>query len=110
MEEFEGLPGIKEYLSAQGDGVPVEVPELEHVADELVAYTGLTKEQSYRIISLLFQEIRSTMLNGDQVDIRGFGTFLVSSPATTGNAKRVFPKFKPKKSLLQRINNDRKDT
>ena len=104
MEEFEGLPGIEEFLSGMGDGSPVEVPELDHVGDALVAYCGVTKEQSKRITSLFFQEIRSAMLNGESVDIRGFGTFVISSPLTTDNSRKVFPKFRAKKSLISRMN------
>lgn len=106
QEEFNGLPGIEEFLAAKGSGQPIEVPELEHIADALVAYTGLTKEQSIRILILFFQEIRTSMLNGEVVDIRGLGSFFVSSPATTQTLKRVFVKFKPKRSLIKRINNE----
>lgn len=102
--EFKGLPGIEEFLSSKGDNLPVEVNELDHLIDAVIAYTGLTKDQSIRILSLFFQEIRSLMINGDTVDIRGFGTFLISSPLTTKTRKKVFAKFKPKKSLLNRMN------
>ncbi len=105
--EFKGLPGIEEFLASQGDKLPVEVQELDQLTDALVAYTGLTKDQSVRVLSLFFQEIRTSMINGEVVDIRGFGTFLVSSPATTKTRKKVFAKFKPKRSLLNRMINDR---
>lgn len=107
MKEFKGLPGIEEYLSSKGDGCPVEVNELEHITDALVAYCGFTKEQSKRVLSLFFQEIRTSMLNSEVVDIRGLGSFLVSSPATTSNSKKVFAKFQPKRSFLKRLNDDR---
>jgi nucleoid DNA-binding protein len=107
MREFKGLPGIEEFLASQGDGCPVEVPEVQHIADALVAFTNLTKEQAQRILALFFQEIRSAMLNGEVVDIRGLGSFLVSSPSTTSNAKKVFAKFQPKRSLVKRLNHDR---
>jgi len=107
MKEFKGLPGIEEYLASRGNGCPVEVNELEHIADALVAYCGLTKDQSQRILSLFFQEVRTSMLNGEVVDIRGLGSFLVSSPATTRNSKKVFPRFHPKQSFLKRLNHDR---
>lgn len=106
MKKFIGLPGIQEYLSANGSGQPIEISEVDHFADAIVAYCGLTKEQSQRILMLFFQEIRSTMLQGDVVDIRGLGSFLVSSPATTKNSKKVFPQFKAKKSFIKRMNNE----
>lgn len=105
MEEFDGLPGIDEYFAGKGDGHPVEAKELDHICEALIAYCGLTKEQSQRIVSLFFQEIRTAMLKGEAVDIRGFGTFFISSPVTTGNSRKVFPKFKAKKSLIKRIHN-----
>lgn len=105
--EFKGLPGIEEFLASHGDNLPIEVQELDHLTDAIVAYTGLTKEQSSRILCLFFQEIRSLMINGKAIDIRGLGMFLVSSPLTTKTRKKVFAKFKPKRSLLIRMNNDR---
>lgn len=107
MEEFEGLPGIDEYLAARGDGQPIEIKELDHIVEAIVAYCGFTKEQSQRILSLFFQEIRTAMLKGEVVDIRGFGTFFISSPLTSGNSQKVFPKFKSKKILTKRMLNER---
>ena len=104
--EFEGLDGIEEYLSSLGNGCPVDVSELDHISEYLVAYCGLTKEQSKRILTLFFQEIRSFMLKGDVVDIRGLGSFFISSPTVTSNSKKVFPKFKCKRSLSRRLNHD----
>lgn len=106
-EEFVGLPGIEDYLSSHGDGHPIEVKELDHIIDAVVAYCGVTREQSTRIVSLFFQEIRSSMLSGEVVDIRGLGSFFVSSPTTTNNAKKIFSRFKPKRSLVKRMNSVR---
>lgn len=104
LEEFQGLPGIEEYLSSRGDGAPVSADKLEHITDALVAYCGFTREQSQRFVSIFFQEIRSSMLRGETVDIRGFGRFVVASPITTNNMSRVFPRFRIKKSLYRRLN------
>lgn len=103
MKKFRGLPGIEDHLASIGNGVPVEVPELNHIVDAIMAYCDVTKEQATRILCLFFQEIRSAMLKGDTVDIRGLGDFFISSPVTTKNTKRVFAKFKPKKSLVNRM-------
>jgi hypothetical protein len=103
--EFEGLTGIEEYLSSRGDGSPIDVSELDHIIEYIVAYCGLTKEQSKRILTMFFQEIRSNMLNGKIVDIRGFGSFFISSPILTSNSKKIFPKFKSKRSFTTRLNN-----
>lgn len=102
--EFNGLPGIDQYLSSQGDGAPIDISGLDHIIEAITAYCGLTKEQSNRILCLFFQEIRSSMLRGDVVDLRSLGSFFVSSPKVTSNIQRVFPKFKAKKSLIKRLN------
>lgn len=104
--EFQGLPGIEEYLASRGNGCPVDVSELDHVAEAIVAFCGFNKDQAKRILTLFFQEIRNSMLNGELVDIRGFGSFFISSPAVTENTRRVFPKFKAKRSLSRRMNHE----
>lgn len=103
-KNFNGLPGIDEYLSARGNGQPIDISELKHITDAIMAFSNLSEEQSQRILTLFFQEIRSAMLKGEIVDIRGLGTFLISSPHTTNTKKRVFPKFIPKFSLIKRLN------
>ena len=103
--EFQGLPGIEEYLASQGNGCPVDVSELDHISEAIIAYCGFNKDQARRILSLFFQEIRSSMLSGQVVDIRSFGSFFISSPKITSNTKKIFPKFKCKKSLSKRLNN-----
>jgi len=104
--EFQGLPGIEEYLASRGNGCPIDVSELDHISESLVAYCGFTKEQSRRILALFFQVIRSYMLNGQVVDIRGLGSFFISSPSVTSNSKKIFPKFKVKRSLSKRLNHE----
>ena len=104
--EFQGLPGIDEYLSYRGNGCPVDVAELDHISESITAYCGFTKDQSNRILTLFFQEIRSAMLSGNVVDIRGLGSFFISSPSVTSNTKKVFPKFKAKRSLSRRLNHE----
>ena len=104
LENFKGLPGIEDHLAAHGAGQPIEVQELEHIVEAIEAYCGLTKEQSNRLLCLFFQEIRSAMLRGEIVDIRGLGSFFIASPSITSNTIKVFPKFTPKRSLLRRLN------
>ena len=104
--EFNGLPGIEDYLASQGNGNPIDVSELDHISEALVAYCGFTKDQSKRILTLFFQEIRAAMLGGDVVDIRGLGSFFISSPNVTSNVERIFPKFKSKRSFLKRLNHE----
>jgi len=102
--EFQGLPGIEEYFASRAEGCPIEVSELGHITEAIIAYTGLSKEHSERILILFFQEIRSAMLQGKMVDLRKLGSFFISSPRLTSNTIRVFPKFHIKKSLSKRLN------
>lgn len=103
-ESFNGLPGIEEYLASRGNGQPIEVQELKHITDALVAFSNLSEEQANRILVLFFQEIRSSILKGEIVNIRRLGTFLMSSPKITGTKRKIFPKFIPKYSLTKRLN------
>ena len=52
----------------------------------------------------LLEEIRNLLLRKNNIDIRGLGNFYVSSPAVSNNSKKVFVKFKPKKSLVDKLN------
>jgi hypothetical protein len=103
--DFEGLPGIEDYLESRAHGCPIDVSELDHIIEHIVAYCGLTKEQSKRILTIFFQVIRSLMLRGKIVDIRGFGSFFISSPSVNKNSFKIFPKFRSKRSLIRRLNN-----
>jgi nucleoid DNA-binding protein len=106
--QFKGFQDIEEHLATKGDGSPVKINELDFLVDAIVAHTELTREQSVRVLTAFLHEIRYQMLQGHVVDFRGLGSFSVSSPATTGNSKKIFPTFSPKKSLIKRLNNERK--
>ena len=102
--EFAGLPDIDEHLSREGDGVPVEVPELSGVIAAIAARTKLTEDQASQVVRLFFQEIRGIMLSGGCVEIQDLGQFVISSPKTTGTRRKIFPKFKAGRSLSKRMN------
>jgi nucleoid DNA-binding protein len=107
MGSFKGFEGIEEYSAVRGDGAPVSVPELDHIINEIVSHTKLTKEQTNRILSILFQEIRFAMLSGKAVNIHGIGSLFISSPKTSKTKIRVFPKFIPSKTLIKKMNYDK---
>jgi nucleoid DNA-binding protein len=102
--EFKGLPDIDEWLTFHGDKVPVEIPELDQVVQAVTARTKLTEDQANQLVRLFFQEIRGILLSGGCVEIQDLGQFVISSPKTTGNRKKVFPKFKPSRSLFRKMN------
>ncbi len=37
--------------------------------------SGLTREQTHRAVTSLFEVIKDTLLRGDEIELRGFGTF-----------------------------------
>lgn len=102
--EFKGLPDIEEYLTFQGDKVPVDIPELDQVVQAIAARTRLTEDQASQVVRLFFQEIRGIMLRGGYVELQDLGQFVISSPKTTGTRKKIFPKFKASRSLSNRMN------
>lgn len=76
----------------------------DYVLEKLRAKTGLTKDQCRMILTKFFETIRVEILNGNRIILKEFGSFFMSSPVTTKNSLKVFPKFKPSKKLLQRLN------
>lgn len=98
------LPGIQDYLESVTDKKSVSSQGLDELIYRICAKTGLKKEISALLVSLLFSEIRNAMLRGDIVSIRELGNFYIKSPSNSKNKIRVFPKFKPYKNLLKRMN------
>lgn len=97
------LPDIHDYLESINTSKSVSAKGLEDLVFRVRAKTGLNTDICTAIVSLFFHEIRNSMLKGDIVTIRGLGKLYVSSPKHK-NKKRVFPKFKPYKKLIRRMN------
>ena len=104
MEKPELLPDIEDYLESIDHNLPVSTVGLEHIEGSIVANTKLNEHDSKVILRLFFQELRNSLLRKNKVDIRSLGRFYISSPATSNNTKKVFVKFKPKKSLIKKLN------
>jgi nucleoid DNA-binding protein len=102
-ETAELPPDIEDYLESQGNTAPVQIPELDELVDEVTARTSLDQETAAIVVRSVFQEIRNAMLRGEKVVFRGLGEFYVASPKQ-GNKERVFPKFRPYKSLTRKMN------
>jgi hypothetical protein len=96
------LPDIFEHLENANNKKSVTLHGLEDFAYEVQIRTGLTYEISSIIVKMFFQELRSSMLRGDMITIRNFGKLFISSPKFSKNKKRVFPVFKPYKSLINK--------
>ena len=104
MEKPELLPDIEDYLESIDNNLPVSTAGLEDIEGAIIAKTGLNEHDAKVILRLFFQELRNSLLRKNKVDIRSLGRFYISSPATSNNSKKVFVKFKPKKSLLDKLN------
>jgi hypothetical protein len=102
MPEF--YPDIHDYLESVDNSKSVKTSSLGDIALKIRAHTGISKDASELILKHFFQEIRSAMLRGDVVSMKGFGKFFVSSPQVSGNKKRIFPKFRPHKPLIRQLN------
>ena len=75
---------------------------------------GSEKNETQKIIESFMQEIRTSMYNGDNVYLRGFGSFIIKTRAAkTGRniSKNTaieipahnIPAFKPSKTFVEKI-------
>lgn len=99
------LPNIYDYLNTFNNQKLLS-NELDYISEKIFKETQIPKEISQEIIKLLFQEIKSSILNGYIINIRKFGKIYISSPKNSKNKKRVFVKFEPSKILIKKLNNN----
>lgn len=75
---------------------------------------GTEKNETQKIVEAFMQEIRTTMYNGENVYLRGFGSFIIKTRAAkTGRniSKNVaiqipahnIPAFKPSKTFAEKV-------
>lgn len=75
---------------------------------------GTEKNETQKVVEAFMQEIRTSMYNGDNVYLRGFGSFIIKTRAAkTGRniSKNTaieipahnIPAFKPSKSFVEKI-------
>ena len=75
---------------------------------------GTDKNETQKVVEAFMQEIRTSMYNGDNVYLRGFGSFIVKTRAAkTGRniSKNTaieipahnIPAFKPSKSFVEKV-------
>ncbi len=86
------------------------------IINEVALATGLTKVETEAVLEGLINSIILSLSRGERVDIRGFGSFLVSkkparnahNPATRELVRlkeRFVPKFKISKKFKEIVNN-----
>lgn len=77
---------------------------------------GTEKNETQKVIEAFMQEIRTSMYNGDNVYLRGFGSFIIKTRAAkTGRniSKNTaieipahnIPAFKPSKTFTEKVKN-----
>ncbi len=87
------------------------------IINEITAMTGVAKKDVTVTVEALMSVIRDTMCNGENVYLRGFGTFVVKKRAekTARNISKNttltipahdYPGFKPARSFQQRMKGD----
>ena len=85
------------------------------IVNEISSKTGLTKIETEVVINSLVTSISDSLMRGERVDIRGFGSFYIKkrdarearNPATNQVIKlseRFIPFFKVSKLLKDKVN------
>ena len=88
------------------------------LVDELVnAFPGITKKDMFSVMDVLFESMAQSMIQGEAIDLRGFGRFRVKKrqPMRGRNPRtgmsvdvpaRWVTHFKPAVGLADRINHE----
>lgn len=84
------------------------------VVREIAAKTGVEKQVVMQVVEGMMQCIRESMINGEEVFLRGFGSFIIKRRAEkvarniSKNTSIVIPAhnipaFKPAKSFMDKV-------
>jgi integration host factor subunit beta len=84
------------------------------LAEELSKKTGIAVKKTSEIVQLIFDRMNEQLLNGQRIEIRGFGSFVIKqygayvgrNPKTKAQIKvppKRLPYFKVGKELRQRV-------
>lgn len=84
------------------------------IVREIAEKTGVEKQVVLQIVEGMMESIRNSMINGEEVFLRGFGSFIIKRRAKkvarniSKNTTIVIPAhnipvFKPAKSFLEKI-------
>ena len=97
---------IYEFLDKNEGWSSISIKSQGEIIHKICAHTGLGADQVVIILQSILNEIRSNMLKGNTVNLRGLGSFYIASPKS-GTKQHVFAKFKPHKSLLMELNDEK---
>jgi len=89
------------------------------IVQKIASETGLDKKDVQKIIELFMYEVKDALKNGENVYLRGFGTFAVKKRAkkvarniskneTVIVPERFIPAFKPSKMFAELVKNNLK--
>lgn len=84
------------------------------LVEKLATDADITKKQAEQVVNLLFDSMADTLVRGDRIEIRGFGSFISKHyPAYDGRnpktgkvirvAEKYMPFFKVGKELRERV-------
>ena len=84
------------------------------IVKEIAASTGIEKQVVLQVVEGLMETIKTSMMKGDEVFLRGFGSFIIKHRAEkaarniTKNTTMVIPAhnipaFKPAKSFVEKV-------
>lgn len=84
------------------------------IVSEIAAKTGLEKQVVLTVVEGMMDTIRTSMINGNEVFLRGFGSFIIKHRAekTARNISKNttiiipahnIPAFKPAKEFMEKV-------
>lgn len=84
------------------------------IVKDIAASTGIEKQVVLQVVEGVMETIKTSMINGDDVFLRGFGSFIIKHRAEkaarniTKNTTMVIPAhnipaFKPAKSFVEKV-------
>ena len=84
------------------------------IVSEIASKTGIDKREVLMVVESLMDSIKTTMTNGEEVFLRGFGSFIIKRRAekTARNISKNttmivpahnIPAFKPAKEFLEKV-------
>ena len=84
------------------------------IVSEIASKTGIDKREVLMVVENLMDTIKTTMTNGEEVFLRGFGSFIIKRRAekTARNISKNttmivpahnIPAFKPAKEFLEKV-------
>ena len=84
------------------------------IVSEIASKTGIDKREVLMVVESLMDTIKTTMTNGEEVFLRGFGSFIIKHRAekTARNISKNttmivpahnIPAFKPAKEFLDKV-------